>query len=149
MCHQRWLVLGLVLVFAGCGEGRDPNLPPLVPVTGTVKLDGKPVSGAFVTFIPTQGTIGTGSTGITDAEGKYELATMHDGTGAPVGSYQVVISKLVRLDGTDFPAGEEFDAMGTPHKNLFPPQYSDQSQTTLKANVPEGGKAIDIDLKSK
>ncbi|MHB8903343.1 MAG: hypothetical protein ACYC6Y_31660, partial [Thermoguttaceae bacterium] len=43
----------LLPVLVGCPGGTDANLPDLVPVTGTVTVDGAPVSGVTVTFIPT------------------------------------------------------------------------------------------------
>ena len=71
----------LVLMVAGCG-GRNTNLPKLMPVTGTVALDGKPCSGVMLSFIPTGSTHGTGAGGYTDKAGKYELTATHGGKGA-------------------------------------------------------------------
>ena len=73
---------------AGCG-GKVSNQPPLMPVSGTVTLDGKPLSGIMISFVPTGSTRGTGAGGYTDKAGKYELTAMHGGKGTPVGQYRV------------------------------------------------------------
>jgi hypothetical protein len=140
-------VMTLVLA-SGCGETRDPNLPNLVPVSGTVKLDGMPLAGASVNFYG-DAAGSTGSAGKTNAKGVYKLHTLHNGDGAPVGRYVVSISKLVKPDGSDLPANEEFDAMSSPHKELLLPKYSDMNQTNITATIPEGGGTIDFDLSSK
>jgi hypothetical protein len=136
------------LGFVGC-QGRDPNLPDLVPVTGRVTLDDKPLAHASVSFVPTGSTQGTGSGAVTDAEGKYELRTAHDGIGAPVGEYKVFISKLVLPDGSDYKLDSGISPMDAGADEALPPRYSDQEQTTLKAAVPEGGGTIDFPLISK
>jgi hypothetical protein len=138
----------LTLAIAGC-EGRDPSLPDLVPVTGTVTLDDKPLSNASLQFIPSGSTVGTGSGGATDAEGKYTLRTAHDGVGAPVGEYRVLISKYKRPDGSDFPLDSPEGPMDAGADESLPPQYSDPEKSTLTATVPAGGGTIDFPLKSK
>ncbi len=60
--------------------------------SGTVTFDGKPVDGATVTFIPTEGKIQP-ATGRTDAQGKYSLTTFRSGDGAQPGAYQVTVTK--------------------------------------------------------
>ena len=42
----------LMLVVVGCNGGGDAGLPDLVPVSGTVTLDGEPCSGVGVSFLP-------------------------------------------------------------------------------------------------
>lgn len=133
------------ICLVGC-QSRDPDLPPLVPVSGTITHEGMPLAKAAVYFMPTGATLGTGSSGVTDDQGHYELHTLHNGKGAPVGAYKVTISRIVRPDGTDFPPGEVIDEMGTPHKQLLSPKYSNMEQSILSAEVPEGGKTIDFSL---
>ena len=143
------IVLLLIVVgLGGCGESRDPNLPDLVPVTGKITLDGKPLPGATVGFFG-NASGSTGSVGTTDADGVYQLQTLNNGEGAPVGQYIVSVSKLVKPDGSDLPTDVEIDPMSTPHKELLPPKYSDMNQTVLKTEVKEGGGQHDFDLKSK
>src|SRR5690349_13034373 len=79
-----WLVLmGLLLV--GCHKSG----PELAPVSGHVRLNGKPLENADVVFQPDNGR----SPGIarTDAEGRYELAYKRGVMGGPVGQNTVQI----------------------------------------------------------
>ncbi len=85
-------VLGFV---AGCNSNSNP---PTIPVSGTVTLDSKPVSGAMVMFIPSEG--GQSASGTTDSSGKYVLGTFVGGDGAMKGSYGVTVTKIHTEAGT-------------------------------------------------
>ena len=139
----------LLPVLAGCG-GDTADLPDVVPVTGTITIDGEPVSGVNVTFIPTGSTTGGSSYGATDATGKYELTSDDGRTGVGAGEFKVVCGKWVMADGSDFvgePGGPSPMEAGA--KEMLPPKYSQESATTLKATVPAGGGTVDFDLKNK
>ena len=145
------LVLAAVGSISGCGSSQSG--PGLVPAEGTVLLDDKPLANANVMLVPTGETRGDrASFGKTDAAGKFAVGSA-DGKrkGTAVGSYQVVINKLVKPDGSDFVpdpnAGPE-DTGG--FKELLPTTYSDQAQSALTAEVPAGGaKGLEFKLKSK
>jgi carboxypeptidase family protein len=77
------------IVLTGCSNS---SRPPTYPVTGTVTLQGKPVAGAAITFVPT-GEEGEAASAITDSEGKYALTTWQAGDGARPGEYRVKVSK--------------------------------------------------------
>ena len=68
----------VVATLTGCG-GTTANQPPLMPVSGTVTLDGKPLPGVMISYVPTGSTRGTGAGGYTDKAGKYELTATHGG----------------------------------------------------------------------
>jgi hypothetical protein len=141
------LTAGFSIAFiCGCG-GRGGNLPELVPVQGTVTLDGKPLTGAEVAFIPAGDTRGSGATGYTKEDGKYELAAPKGVKGAPAGDYKVVITKRVMPDGSDFPPGSQVGPMDSPARQILPPQYSAPEQTKLTAKVTKWGGPIDFALK--
>ncbi len=72
------LFCGLSLL-AGCSDGG----PELREVTGRVTVDGKPVPGAILTFVPTAG--GSPSYGGTDNDGNYKLMFTDTKYGAMVG----------------------------------------------------------------
>jgi hypothetical protein len=142
-------LLSLALLF-GCNTGQPG--PKLVPAGGTVTLDGKPLGAADVMFVPQDETKGQGGAARTDATGKFELLSQdRKKKGAAVGSYRVIISKLVKPDGTDFipdPNSGPMDTGG--FKELLPATYSDPNQTSLTAEVPDGGAAgLEFKLKSK
>ena len=71
-CCSAWLI-------AGCGSGNN-----LATVRGKVTLNGRPLQGALVEFQPTAPG-GSPSSGITDAEGRYELMYTFDKRGRCAG----------------------------------------------------------------
>src|SRR5687767_7103434 len=77
------------IVLTSCSNS---SRPPTYPVTGIVTLQGKPVAGAAITFVPTAGD-GVAASAITDSEGKYALTTWEAGDGARTGEYRVKVSK--------------------------------------------------------
>ena len=93
MNHPAKLALSILvtvgIVLTGCSNSSQP---PTYPVTGTVTMQGKPVAGAAITFVPT-GNEGEAASAITDSEGKYALTTWQAGDGARPGEYRVKVSK--------------------------------------------------------
>src|SRR5687768_4028659 len=81
------------IVLTGCSSS---SRPPTYPVTGIVTLQGKPVAGAAITFVPTGD--GEAASAITDSEGKYALTTWEAGDGARPGEYRVKVSKQEQQD---------------------------------------------------
>ncbi|HUT95132.1 MAG TPA: carboxypeptidase regulatory-like domain-containing protein [Thermoguttaceae bacterium] len=139
----------LLLVFAGCPGGGAKELPDLVPVGGTVMLDGEPLSGATVTFIPVGATRGRACTGLTDASGRYEIKADAGHKGAPVGEFQVTCAKWVMEDGSDFHSAEGLSPLEAGAQEKLPPKYSSETETELKATVPAGGSdSINFELSS-
>src|SRR5690349_2415820 len=82
-------IAGLILVIGlvGCGRARTS------PVEGAVVLDGKPLAGASVQFVP-QGR-GRDATGETDKDGQFAMSTFQPRDGVLPGTYKVVISPPV------------------------------------------------------
>lgn len=80
-----------LLLFAGCGERL-----PVAPVSGSITLDGKPLTGASITTQPIgmgSSDPGPGSFGRTDAEGRFELELVMPAIpGAIIGEHRVMIS---------------------------------------------------------
>jgi len=134
----------------GCSSG--PPGPKLVPVSGTVTLDDKPLGAADIMFIPKDDTRGQAAVARSDESGKFELLSNdRKRKGAAAGSYRVVINKLVNPDGTDFipdPNSGPMDTGG--FKELLPATYSDPQQTSLTAEIPDAGtSALEFKLKAK
>jgi hypothetical protein len=143
-CH--WLcqcgVAILVALFAtGCGGGAN-----LAPVSGQVKLNGRPLPEAHLTFQPTGSgsvNVGVGSYGNTDAEGRYELKTIKGSRGAVVGTHTVSIRTHAHRE---LPSSVDKDAPGRP-KEKIPERYNDNTELTFE--VPEDGTdSADFDLKA-
>lgn len=126
------VLLAVVLTgFLGCSSEEGPGYP-LAPVTGTVTLDGKPLSGADIVFEP-QGD-GTLSYAKTSETGAYEILFKPDIKGAPLGMHTVRISKIGEPD-------TKFDTI-----NMLPAKYHDDS--TLTVEVKSGPNTFDFDLTS-
>jgi len=137
----------LILVIMGCGGGGAEQ-PDLVPVSGTVTMDGQPAADVGVMFFPTGVTRGTTFYANTDSSGRYELKASNGQKGAPVGEYNVTCSKYVMPDGSPFTSDGTQSPEMAGAKELLPRSYSDPSQTELKATVPAGGGILDFDVKS-
>lgn len=98
------LLAALSLAATGCGKSGGYKV---VPVSGTVTIDGKPAANIAVVFQPVasgKGEAGPGSTGVTDAQGRFTLILT--GTdkrpGAVVGRHRVTFSGMAaQRDETD------------------------------------------------
>jgi hypothetical protein len=135
------------LFVIGCSGGREPYKKDLVKVTGTVKLDDKPLAGATVTFIPTGTTKGLGASGKSDGSGAYSLTTPMGHEGVLPGEYKVIVSKLVDKSGKDVDTSDIRQAANA--QQAVPMIYTGLSTTPVKLTVPAGGGTLDIPLKSK
>ena len=142
---------GLCFV-VGCGSGG----PTLVPATGTVYYQDKPLEGAAVTFVPDLGVQSAGGT--TDAEGKFTLKTGNE-DGAAAGSYKVVVVKVegggageavtdpkaMSLKGADSVQANE---AAVDVKSLIPESYNSPATSGFTATVEEG-KPNDFEFRLK
>jgi hypothetical protein len=135
----------MAIAFVGCGRS-DSNRWYVAPVSGTVTMDGMPVSNAVVAFIATGSTRGQGACGRTDKAGKYQLSATRAGRGAPLGQYRVMITTFVRPDGTALPPGSDVPPITSPAKQLLPDRYSTRERTVLTATVHDTVNTIDFAL---
>lgn len=148
------LLLLLLAVAAGCSGSSDR--PKLARASGIVTLDGEPVEGAIVNFLPVAG--GRLATGTTDATGRYTLTTFDKDDGAAVGEHYVGVVKMggegmQQVAQAEVPAGEEgllpdLSAPGVKQPEieyLVPEKYGNPKESQLKATVPAGG-ADDLNI---
>ena len=79
------------LLLYGCGPANPYGT---VVVTGTVTVDGEPMEGVTISFVPSGD--GMSAFGLTDVSGNYRLTTAGApfGTGAVPGTYSVTFTKL-------------------------------------------------------
>lgn len=153
MYKYHWIIvlsLGISLL-NGCGPANPYGT---IPVKGSVVLDGKPVQGVNVMFVPTNPN-GMGASGLTDDKGTYVLTTggAPFGTGATPGEYDVTFSK-VSNEGAGKPTSvDDFNAglaSGTASSrapkavHLIPQKYSLQTTSGIKPVVVEKGKPNDF-----
>jgi hypothetical protein len=128
----RGLAVVAALGVAGCGGGP-------AAVSGVVTLDGQPLDGAVVTFTPTAADEVGGSSGKTDAQGRYTLRTvLGDKAGASVGKHKVAVSLYKENPKNPDQAGSE----------RVPQRYNQKTELTF--DVPAGGTdKANFDLKTK
>jgi len=127
----RLLVFAAACLAAGCGG------PNVVPVSGRVTLDGKPVSGVHVGFQPVASAgnknPGGGSYAITDADGRFTLRLVEGGgSGAVVGKHRVEITTRTEADNVT-----DSRVKGPDPKTVVPAKYNRNSDLTFE--VPAGG----------
>lgn len=138
------LLLLLIASFAGCERG-----PRIVPVSGTITLDGRPVKDAAVMFLLNPG--GRVATGITDAAGRYSLSTHPTGNGAFEGEHTVTVS-LYRDEsspGTNTPEGAVSGSSLVKIVWLVPEKYSQPANSGLTASVNRSQSTYDFSLSSE
>jgi hypothetical protein len=151
MWHLRNGISGLLLTcfvgISGCSKGPAAPTFDLVPASGTVTLDGKPLSDASVSFVfqatAPQGFSGSGAQ--TDANGKFQVETDAK-MGTISGNFKVLVSKLTMPDGSpvknDPAAGidiVQLQMQGQLKENV-PEKYLVVDTTDLSAEVTKGGK---------
>jgi hypothetical protein len=157
--RRHYAGIGLLLAVAvGCSDGW----PKLVPVSGKVTLDGKPLAYKSVYFHPEKGTPGTGAATTTKEDGSYTLLAIRNGAlktlpGVPAGAYRVVISEpMIPIEpppAAEGPAGAPPPAVGPPapsrKRPVIPARYNTPETTPLRAEVPPAGGTIDLLLTSR
>jgi len=129
---QRTIIIPLLfslVCFAGCGNQDNPF--GAVYVEGTVTLDGAPVDGVNITFLPLGDGMAAG--GITDARGRYTVTTggSRVGSGAQPGTYNVIFSK-VEYEGLDLSMEEfraQFGVGMAPRTFIVPQRYGNEGTT--------------------
>lgn len=146
MRSKHWSLLAVLLFLASTGCSPNSGLPDLGTVTGVVTLDGQPLPGVSVKFVPADGRT---SSGMTDASGKYELTYTRDVKGAPVGEHKVYISGQGGEGGGN-PNEEGGGGGGSavePYTGTIPAKYNEK--TTLTATVKPGANTCNFDLESE
>ena len=134
------LLFSSIVLIAGCRESSK-----IASVAGTVKLDGKPLPNASVSFQPIgEGRLnpGPGSTGLTDDKGEYTLVVTGGGSGAVVGMHRVEIS--CPTDRGKY--RPEDDRRPRPRERV-PLHYN--AQSTLSFEVKPGKNTANFELLSK
>ncbi len=131
----------LMLVAVGCGRQG----PTLLPVSGVVTLDGRPVAEAGLIFTPVEeGPVASGST---DAQGRFQLRTVNE-FGAVAGEHLVTVTKQETTGLGDFGAvGPE----GVKTIWHVPEKYSNRKTSGLQYTIgPDSDNdTVRIELSSK
>jgi len=124
--------LVLTVPLAGCHRGDTITL---AKVSGTVTLDGAPLTKGAIQFTPdsSKGTRGPLATGAIGPDGKFELMTSKPGDGAQAGFYKVAVNcwETVPFDPNN-------PKPSPPPKSLIPEHYADDKTSGLTAEVKSG-----------
>jgi hypothetical protein len=162
LCFAAWAAV-LLVGGSGCGGGGKP-----VKVSGKVTLDGEPLAGASVQFMPIneKGDLAQGghpAFGTTDDGGKFQLTTFNTDDGALPGQYKLIVlfAETPQIDVSQEQAGQKVAPQLAAMKALMkqgktkkkeppkiPAKYSDPKNTPLRARVPPDGEVI-LPLTSK
>lgn len=123
-------LLGLALgVVVGCSPRSAVEV---AKVSGTVTLDGNPLSDAIILFQPAEGRP---SRGMTAADGRYQLLYTAERAGAMVGTCGVTISTAI----------EDEEGRFSPER--VPKRYFEPGALTV--DVKRRSNVLDFDLTSK
>ncbi len=146
------LAVALAPLASGCGEGG----PALVSVSGTVTINGKPLEGAIVQFVPDPAVNKEGRTAedITGPEGNYKLMT-GGRSGIVPGKYNVNVTKAavavsskVAEQFKDDPFMAQMSSNPPTAGNAKPKNASEAIEFKVEREVPAGGGVQDIDVKA-
>ena len=112
--------------------GCAPGYPNTAPVQGRVTLDGKPLVGAEIRFVSSEGRAATGQV---ERDGMYRLMTFQPDDGAVPGAYRVVVQ-----------SPQVAGPMGEVPLMAIPEHYADPETSGLTATVNAGFNSIDFNL---
>jgi hypothetical protein len=112
------------LIISGCSQSDT------IPVSGVVIFNGQPAANADVMFNPKTGRI---ATGVTDANGRFILATFKPNDGALPGDYVVTLCEY-------YPPDKPPKMTSGPLPSRFPAKYGDPSTSPLSAHIERGQK---------
>jgi hypothetical protein len=134
-------VLTLLLAatwLTGCRRGEA-----LVPVSGTVTLQGKPVADGIVTF--SSHAKGVYVTARLDAQGHYDVRQA-GGNGLPPGEYEVAITPAVPPALNSQPSASPPPPKG-PKLVVIPLKYRDGKTSGLTLIVSETPGTLNVNMK--
>lgn len=142
---RRWiLALAVALTLtSGCARTKERVKSWSGDVQGRVRLDGKPMPGGTITFLPDQsaGDEIRPGVGRIDRDGTYRIGNSNtvEPTGVRPGEYKVTVMRMRAVGG----------GAGHPLAQLDSPEiYTDLAKTPLRATVRAGRNQVDFDLTS-
>jgi hypothetical protein len=129
-------------------------MPKLVPVSGTVTVNGKPLEGALVSFQPDlSAKSGLPAQDVTGPDGNY-LARTKGRSGVVPGKYHVVVTKSL-LDASKAPAEFKDDpfmaqlSQGPLAEKTPAQREKEQIEQSFDCEIPPEGGVQDFDVKRK
>jgi hypothetical protein len=123
----------LALIASGCGGG--PKFDPPVLVSGKVLLQGAPLTGGVVRFVPVKGDEARPGFGTIQPDGSFTAMTHAPDDGLIPGDYTVFVE----------PAEPPDKSVKTPI--VIPEQYLSPANSPLKQTIEEETNSLTINLK--
>ncbi len=129
--RRSMIVFGMLslalLSLAGCSKSKIPT----GEVTGKITINGKPVPGLYISFVPKEKI--RPAMGKTDADGNYRAQFVAKQSGVPLGPCVAQFS-LYHGEGT---------------RNYLPAKYNEQASQIpeLNLNITDEGLVFDYDIK--
>ncbi len=131
------LVPLLLLAVAGCGGSEQAETRK---ISGTVSLDGRPLTRGHVLFVPDSGRAANGEI---QSDGSYVLRTYGSADGAVLGTHRVAV--VCREEAP--PTKDLGIEPPRPGPSLIPEHYSETAMSGLTFEVtPDGPSTFDIEL---
>lgn len=158
-----FLLLATSIALNGC---NNPAGVPPIPVKGRVLINGQPAPNIEVIFTDAQDR-SKSSTGMTGADGAYQLTTVKINDGARPGKYKVVFNDADAVAPTATPkpktSDEGFPDSSDPNyleamkkasdpsanagkEPRFPAKYSDPAATSLEREVAPGQQEFEFEI---
>lgn len=142
--HVFSLLLICQVFCVGCAGEFGPEL---VPVTGTITLDGQPVQQAVIRFLPdnSKGTKGPIALGVVESSGRYSLTSPGGRDGVIEGHHLVTI--ICEEQAEREVSEGVFETVGD--KCHVPAHYASEKTSELTAEVTTDSNEVNFDLRSK
>ena len=135
-----WLVTVIGLCLGGIGCSRKPPVGELASVSGQVTLDGRPLAGGCVTFVPELAETDGFRPGVTqvNVRGEFEIGGAEKRPrGLRPGRYKITVLAMQRnADDPNAPIAEL----------ALPEAYVDPQSTPLSADLHPGNNQVDLRL---
>ena len=151
MSRSWWAPVAAVATAWAALAGCQPARPATAPVRGALTLDGQPLAGATITFVPVDG--GRPARGETDVRGDFHLATFDSrmADGALLGEHRVTVTKNA-TSGPPLPVGADGLPLSGARPKLIwlaPQRYSSAATSGLSAQVRAGDNEFLFSLSSQ
>lgn len=153
------ITLFAVSIFSGCSkEQRPAGFPPLFPCEITITQGNKPLEGALVQLVPESGTFQWTISGKTGSNGIAKLSTHAKFSGAPAGTFKVLVSKTEAslskypVPADDAPVEEWTEYRGLismEHRPLIQyvkPEYEEVKMTPHSMTIVKGKNKAAFDV---
>jgi hypothetical protein len=144
-------ILLILPVFSSCIT-KTYTGPKTYLIDGVITLDGTPLEGADIQFLPKKEGIGETAFGKSVLAGKFKLSSVRGQPeqGAMKGTYAVTVSKIEVVAFSkpkiDPVSG---DSITQTSKEILPSIYQDTAKTPLEVTIVEGTNKVQLDLKSQ